>query len=91
MHPAIDQVIPIAIRRWRRNWWASRHEVAAFTTKLRERTYDLIVDAQGLIKSGVFGRLARGPLAGYHRSSAREGLASLLYRQTYNVPMQCMQ
>lgn len=78
-HPAVDRVIPIGLRRWRRAWRATRGERRAFRARLRERRYDLVLDAQGLIKSALVARQARGPRWGLDRRSAREPLAALAY------------
>ncbi|MEJ2631028.1 MAG: lipopolysaccharide heptosyltransferase I [Acidihalobacter sp.] len=78
-HPAVERVIPIGLRRWRRNWRATRGERRAFRERVRERRYDLVLDAQGLIKSALVARLARGPRWGLDRRSAREPLAALAY------------
>ena len=86
-HPAVDQVIPVALRRWRENRWQSWRsgEWAAFRKQLAARPYDLIIDAQGLVKSACLTRLAKGPVAGMDQASAREPLASLFYRQRLPV------
>jgi heptosyltransferase I len=76
-HPGVSRVIPVNLRRWRRRLAA--REIAAFLRQLRERRYDLIVDAQGLLKSALLALIARGPTCGFDTSSAREGLAALLY------------
>jgi heptosyltransferase-1 len=52
---------------------------------LRERRYDLVIDAQGLFKSAFWARRAGAPVAGYDRYSIREPLASLLYSQRHEV------
>ena len=80
-HPGVTNVIPVALRRWRRNWSGAIRsgEIADFSSTLRRESYDLVIDAQGLIKSALITRLARGTRAGYDRSSSREGLASLFY------------
>jgi heptosyltransferase-1 len=79
-HPAVDRVIPIAWRRWRRNLWRDRGELRAFAARLREVRYDLVLDAQGLIKSAAVTVAARaGAKAGLSRASAREGMAALAY------------
>ncbi len=87
-HPGIQRVIPIALRRWRRNWWQARQsgQIKAFTEDLRRTRYDRVLDAQGLLKSALPARLARGSRAGFDRASAREPLASLFYQQRYTVP-----
>ncbi len=55
-------------------------------TALRAEGYDLVIDAQGLIKSAVVSRLAGAPVAGYNWTSIREPLASLAYRYRHAVP-----
>ena len=86
-HPAVDKVIPVAFRRWRKRpvrglagkeWRAARSEIKAVD-------YDCVIDAQGLVKSAVVTRLARGRRCGYARHSAREGLAALAYDQPFDV------
>jgi heptosyltransferase-1 len=86
LHPAVDTVIPIAWRRWRRQLWRDRSELASFLERLRASRYDLILDAQGLIKSAAVALCARAPLrAGFSRDSAREGVAALAYRRRVPV------
>src|SRR5690606_29205773 len=52
-HPAVNEVIPVAHRRWRKNWWSrqSRAERAALRQDLRGRRYDIVLDMQALMKS----------------------------------------
>ena len=68
MHPGVDRVLPRAGGR----------------TLLREAAYDAVVDAQGLIKSALIARQARGPLHGFAWDTAREPIASWLYRYRYS-------
>lgn len=87
-HPVVDQVLPVAIRRWRKRPLdpAVWREVGAFKAALAQRRYDAVVDTQGLLKSAGIARLARGPRWGYDRTSAREPLASLFYTHRLAVP-----
>lgn len=86
LHPSVSEVLPIAWRRWRRSLRASRRELADFVGTLRQRRYDVVLDAQGLIKSGVVAALARGAIkAGYAYASAREGAAALAYGRAVQV------
>lgn len=87
-HPAVSRVIPVAIRRWRRNWWRNLlgGELRRFRQLLKHTRYDLIIDAQGLVKSALISRQARGPIAGLDRGSIKEPAASWLYQQRYQVP-----
>jgi len=86
-HPAVDQVIPVAIRRWRKNLWQTikSGEWKAFKQRLRERKYDLVIDAQGLVKSAWLTRYVKAPVAGLDRYSAREGWASRFYDRRLSV------
>lgn len=90
-HPAVDQVIPSAIRRWRKSWFSAetRKERQQFNTKIKERHYDLIIDAQGLLKSAILiTRQNRSPKHGYDWKSAREPLACLFYNVRHQVSWQ---
>lgn len=80
LHPAVDQVIPVAIRRWRKAWFQSRQEMGSAIRDLRAQTYDRIIDAQGLIKSALLTRMARGPRYGLDQNSCREPAAARAYQ-----------
>ena len=90
-HPAVNKVIPVAIRRWRKNLfsWQTWREWQAYLTLLRAEKYDAVIDAQGLIKSAVLvTKQANGVKYGYDKYSAREGLSSWFYDKTFNIPYQ---
>ena len=86
-HPAVDRVIPIALRRWRKTPCAAGtyKEIAKAVADLRVSDYDRIIDAQGLIKSAVVTRLARGRRCGMDHRSCKEPLAAMAYQQRYSV------
>lgn len=88
LHPGVAQVIPVAVRRWRKHLLqgATWGEIGAFRRTLRETAYDAVLDTQGLVKSALIARQARGPKAGYAPESAREPLAAHFYNQTYAIP-----
>ncbi|MDD5058977.1 MAG: lipopolysaccharide heptosyltransferase I [Sideroxydans sp.] len=85
LHPKVLHVIPVAIRRWRKSWWAARSEIQGFRQELRERRYDFALDTQGLLKSALITHFAHTKRCGYDWNSAREPLASLFYDHTYSV------
>ena len=82
-HPLVDRVIPVATRRWRRWSRANYGDFRAFLKSLRKVPYDYIIDAQGLMKSAAFARLARlvpgGQRIGYSGDSIKESPAAWLY------------
>lgn len=87
LHPAISKVIPVGMRRWRKTPLATlcSDDIGRFTAELRGKRYDLILDSQGLVKSALVAKLAKGPITGYDRKSIREPAASLLYDQRFSV------
>lgn len=87
-HPAVDKVLPVAIRRWRKHWFGSqqREERVLFKRELQSRQYDIVIDAQGLIKSAALvTRLSKGVKHGQDSRSAREPFASWWYDIRHEV------
>ena len=87
-HPAVDKVIPIALRRWRKNiiHTLRNNEFTDFKKQLQAVHYDLVIDAQGLIKSGLISRLSKGLTVGLSDHAIREPLATLFYNKVFTVP-----
>lgn len=87
LHPAVGRVLPVALRRWRYAFLraSARAQIAAFARELRREPYDAVIDTQGLAKSALIARLARGTRHGLDFASAREPL-SPLYDRVYSVP-----
>lgn len=54
-HAAVERVIPVAIRRWRKAWFSApiKAERKAFREALQAENYDAVIDAQGLVKRGA--------------------------------------
>lgn len=86
-HPAVNEVIKVAHRRWRKNWWSrqTRHERSKLKAKLAAKQYDVILDMQALLKSVWLVRQASGKRHGLDWKSAREPLASLFYDVRHRV------
>ena len=87
LHPAITNIIPVALRRWRKSLLnaETRSEIRAFKIRLQQNQYDYVVDTQGLIKSAMITFMTKGTRCGYAWNSAREPLVSLFYHHTYEV------
>jgi len=86
-HPAVNEVIKVAHRRWRKAWWSSevRAERHALKERLRSKQYDVVLDMQALLKSAWLVRQTRGVRHGLDWRSAREPLASLFYNVRHRV------
>jgi heptosyltransferase-1 len=86
-HPAVENVIKVAHRRWRKSWWSAevRAERRLLRERLREKRYDVVLDMQALLKSAWLVRQTHGVRHGLDWKSAREPLASLFYDVRHKV------
>lgn len=87
LHPAVDAVIPVAWRRWRKSLYApaTLREIAASLRTIATSRYDDIVDSQGLLRTAMIGRFAKGRRHGYDRRSIKEPLAAAFYDIRHRV------
>ena len=81
LHFRVERIIPVALRRWRKSIFSSStwKELKSCIVEIRKYRYDLIIDSQGLIKSALFARLAKGPSYGFGPGYSREKLAGMSY------------
>ena len=88
LHPAVQDVIPVAVRRWRKHLtrWATWREIGELRHCLGKAPYDFILDTQGLLKSALIARQAHGKHCGYAAEAAREPLAARFYDNTFVIP-----
>src|SRR5579871_6004814 len=87
LHPAVDDVIPVATRRWRKSPFAlaTWHEIGRFRDVLRARPFAAAIDSQGLLRSALIAGAVRGIRHGYDRASIREPLACPFYDIRHRV------
>jgi heptosyltransferase-1 len=94
LNPGVRNVIPFALRRWRKSLAraTTRAEMGAFRRRLREVEYDIILDTQGLLKTALVMRLAllapagqRIGLANATEGSGYEAISRLFH--TFSVPV----
>lgn len=88
LHPALDLAIPVATRQWRAAPFQSStgRAIARFGRTLRARSYDEVIDTQGLFfKSALIARAAGGRRHGYDAKSVKERAASWLYNVCHRV------
>ena len=87
LHPGVDTVIPIGVRRWRRTMLnpATWQEIRGFGHELRAKRYDAIIDTQGLIRTGMIAGWALGRAHGYDGDSIKERPASWFYDVPHSV------
>jgi heptosyltransferase-1 len=85
LHPAVNSIVPIAIRRWRRTLFSKKtwQEIIACKRKLRAKSYDFVLDTQGLLKSAVISSFAHGARHGQDKSAVREPIAARFYQHKH--------
>lgn len=90
LHPAVDEVIPVAWRRWRKRLLAPQiwREIDDWRRLIGAKPFDRVVDTQGLIRTALMSRFAQGRRHGYDRDSIREPLASRFYDERHQVSRQ---
>lgn len=77
----VNHVFTIESRKWRSSWWKkeTREAIKSFREKLQKKEYDLVIDFQGNIKSGLVCWCARGKRKiGFDRKNAAE-IPNLLF------------
>ncbi|MDR0736219.1 MAG: lipopolysaccharide heptosyltransferase I [Zoogloeaceae bacterium] len=91
LHPAVRRVLPVALRRWKRQPFSARvwREIRAARHDIEATAYDVILDTQGLLKSALIARAARcaatGRRLGYSFRAIREPLAAWAYDERFFV------
>jgi heptosyltransferase-1 len=85
LHPGVSHIVPVALRRWRRRLLerSTWREIRALRATLAAQPFDAILDTQGLVKSVLVAKMARGPVHGFGPRTAREPLASRFYDFMY--------
>ena len=88
-HPNVTRVLPVAQRRWRKAPLSTsvRQERVAHRSHLTQAAYDVVIDAQGLLKSAWLARQAVLVSGGQRHGHAqpRERLAMLAYHHRHPV------
>ena len=84
-HSAVDKVITVPLRAHKKIWWKIPALLSKLRRQLQTEKYDIVLDAQGLLKSALLARLAGVPVFGFAAGSARESLAARFYQKTAKV------
>jgi heptosyltransferase-1 len=84
-HSAVNKVIPVPLRRHKKAWWKLPGLLRGLKRQLKAENYDLVLDAQGLLKSALLARMAGVDIYGFDADSARESLAACFYHKTAKV------
>jgi len=84
-NPDINQILTVNLK-------ALKKDKSKFFTEIKKlkgyatNNYDLVIDAQGLIKSAIVAKLLSANVAGFDKHSTREKPASWFYKQLISYP-----
>ncbi|HZS04072.1 MAG TPA: lipopolysaccharide heptosyltransferase I [Blastocatellia bacterium] len=87
-NPCLDDLIEVDTRGWRKNLMSSETQAAigATLSRLRGVGFDVALDFQGLLKSGMIAWLARAPRRiGFERATLREPASAWLLTEQVKV------
>ncbi|MBM97412.1 MAG: lipopolysaccharide heptosyltransferase I [Oceanospirillaceae bacterium] len=87
LHPGVRQVIPHGRLRWKKQRlaMATLKEQWSFYRWLREQNYDLVIDAQGRIKSARVAWLSGAPVVGIDRHCVTDPETRFFYKESYSI------
>ncbi len=88
-HPLVNKVLCVQTKKWRSELWKKTawQEMAAFRGELQEYLYDIVIDLQGNMKSGLVTASAKSHLkVGFGYNSVSEWPNILATHKRYNPP-----
>ena len=83
-NPHIDNILPVNLKAIKKDRFKIFQEIKR-VKKYAQNHYDLVIDAQGLLKSAVTAKLLGKNRAGFSKDSIREGVASYFYTQKVEI------
>jgi heptosyltransferase I len=86
-HSGVERVWPVDQRAWlRQRRWVDWQAFVSERQQWRDQHFDLVVDAQGLVKSALIARsVGAGDCHGFDRASSREALAGWLMSSGHRI------
>lgn len=84
-NPDINRILTVNLKALKTDKAGVFREIASIR-RYAGNGYDLVIDAQGLIKSALVARLLSGHCAGFDKNSIREQAAAWMYGQTVAYP-----
>ena len=83
-NPHIHTILPVNLKAIKKDKKQLLTQIS-LVKKYAKNNYDLVIDAQGLIKSAITATLLGKRRAGFSKKSIREGLASYLYTEKTEI------
>jgi len=83
-NPHIDNILTVNLKAIKKDKLALFKEIKKVKTYAKNN-YDLVIDAQGLLKSAITAKLLGKNRAGFSKTSIREGVASYFYERKVEI------
>ncbi len=88
-HPDIDNILPINLKSLKKNKLAIFEQIKLLNIYAKNN-YDIVIDAQGLLKSAIVSaiigrRIVGSKVIGFDKDSIRESVASWFYDKKVNI------
>ncbi|NQY20883.1 MAG: lipopolysaccharide heptosyltransferase I [Campylobacteraceae bacterium] len=83
-NPDINNIIDINLKQIKREKLSIFSQIKKIKS-YKKNKYDLVIDAQGLIKSAIVSKLLAKNIAGFSKESTREGMASYFYNKKVEI------
>jgi len=83
-NPDIDSILPVTLKTIKKDKKAIFSQIK-LVKEYAKNHYDLVIDAQGLVKSAIVAKLLGTNRAGFSKESIREGVASYFYTQKVTI------
>ena len=88
-NPNIDNILPVNLKSIKKRKLNIFSQIKLLNTYAQNR-YDIVIDAQGLIKSAIVakivgGRVVGSKIVGFDKDSTREGIASWFYDEGVDI------
>lgn len=83
-NPHIDNIFPVNLKAIKKDKFKIFEQIK-LVKEYAKNNYDLVIDAQGLMKSAMTAKLLGKNRAGFSKDSIREGIASYFYGQKVDI------
>jgi len=83
-NPDIDNILTVELKALKKDKLAIFKEIKKLKN-YSKNNYDLVIDAQGLLKSAIVAKLLGKKVAGFSKTSIREKIASIFYNTKIDI------
>ena len=83
-NPDINNILTVNLKEIKKNRWKLFNQIKLILG-YSSNNYDLVIDAQGLLKSSIVAKLLKSKVVGFDKDSIREKIATLFYDKKVSI------